>query len=67
MLLQGLLIAVIPLAFGSYVPAAVYLGEPVPFLGPLAGPVSLAVGPVAALLARFVWQRMLAGYQGAGG
>ncbi|MCO5057403.1 MAG: ABC-2 family transporter protein [Rhizobiaceae bacterium] len=65
--LQGLLIAVIPLAFGSYVPAAVYLGEPVPFLGPLAGPVSLAVGPVAALLARFVWQRMLAGYQGAGG
>ena len=66
-LIQVIMVTLVPLAFMSYVPAAVLLGKDVPVLGPAAAPLALAAGPVATLLAMLYWRWCVRNYQGAGG
>lgn len=65
--LQVLMITIAPLGFLAFIPAAVFLGKPVPLLGDFAAPASLLAGPVMVLLAMAHWRWCLANYQGAGG
>ncbi len=65
--LQWAMLTVVPLAYISYVPAAVLLGKDVAVLGSLAGPVSLLVGPLSVLLAMVHWRYCIRHYQGGGG
>ena len=63
-LLQITLLTVIPLGFMAYVPVAVLLGKPVPFLGPWASLGAIAAGPLCSVLAARYWQWCQRRYQG---
>lgn len=65
--LQWALVTVMPLAFMSYVPAAVFLGKDVAVLGDLGMPLSLLAGPLSVALAMAHWRWCLRRYQGGGG
>ncbi|KFC69504.1 ABC-type uncharacterized transport system, permease component [Devosia sp. LC5] len=65
--LQIMMITFAPLGFLAFIPTAVVLDKPVPILGDLAGPASLAIGPVFVLIAMLHWRYCLRNYQGAGG
>ena len=65
--LQLALLTVVPLAFMAYVPVAVLLGKPVPFLGDGAGAASILAGPACALLSAAFWRWCQRRYQGGGG
>lgn len=65
--LQLFMLTIAPLGFMSYVPVAVALGKDIVLLGGWAGPLSLAAGPIAVLLAMAHWRYCLRNYQGAGG
>jgi len=65
--LQLTLLTVVPLAYMAYVPVAVLLGKPVPFLGSWAGPISLLAGPLCALACAAYWRWCQNRYQGGGG
>lgn len=59
-----LLVSVIPVGFISYFPSLVLLGKESDWL--VVGMVSPLAGPVAAVVAHFVWSRGLTRYQGVG-
>jgi ABC-2 type transport system permease protein len=66
--LQVMLLFVVPLGFMGFVPVAVLLDKPVPFLGPVWGGVAaLAVGPLLVFLAARYWRYAISHYQGGGG
>ena len=65
--LQWAMITVMPLAFMSYVPAAVFLGKDVVILGTWAMPLSLLAGPLAVAIAMWHWRWSIRHYQGGGG
>jgi ABC-2 type transport system permease protein len=65
--LQWAMVTVMPLAFMSYVPAAVFLGKDVAVLGAWGGPLSLIAGPLSVLLAMAHWRYCIRRYQGGGG
>jgi ABC-2 type transport system permease protein len=65
--LQWAMITVMPLAFMSYVPAAVFLGKDVAILGGWAMPLSLLAGPLAVAIAMWHWRWSIRHYQGGGG
>jgi ABC-2 type transport system permease protein len=65
--LQWALVTVMPLAFMSYVPAAVFLGKDVAVLGGSALPLSLLAGPIAVGIAMLHWRWSIRRYQGGGG
>ncbi|WP_173087899.1 ABC-2 family transporter protein [Devosia sp. 1635] len=62
-LLQVTLLTIIPLGFMAYVPVAVLLDKPVPFLGALASPAAIVAGPLCALLAARYWRWCQRRYQ----
>jgi len=65
--LQWLMVTLVPLGFMNYVPVAVFLGKDVAVLGALAGPLSLAAGPLLVGLAMLHWRWSIRRYQGGGG
>jgi ABC-2 type transport system permease protein len=65
--IQTLMLTVLPLGFGSFVPVAYLLGKPIPIFGDWAGIASPFVGPLLVLLAIAHWRYAISKYQGAGG
>ncbi|WP_377297357.1 ABC transporter permease [Rhizobium sp. SGZ-381] len=64
---QVALLSIIPLGYMAYVPVAVLLGRPVPYLGAFAEIAALSAGPLSAVAAFFFWRFCLKRYQGGGG
>lgn len=65
--IQLVLITAVPLALTSSVPVGALLEKSVPILGPWAGVVTIAAGPIWVALAAAHWRYATARYQGAGG
>jgi ABC-2 type transport system permease protein len=61
--LKILLLTVVPLAYMAYVPVALLIGKPVPYLGSAAAGITVAVGPAAVLLAMLFWRFATRHYQ----
>lgn len=65
--IQFTLTAIVPMAFFSYIPVAVFIGKPIFLLGDAAPIISILAGPALMLGSLTIWSFCLRRYQSAGG